>query len=88
KYPVQYFKSWLYMVAKNHCLMRIRDKQGKTSIELNDQQIADESDISALHKHIEKDRQLELMNESLSELNSEQKLCVTLFYLEKDPIRI
>lgn len=26
KYKVEYFKSWLYMVAKNHCLMRLRDK--------------------------------------------------------------
>jgi RNA polymerase sigma-70 factor (ECF subfamily) len=26
KYRIEYFKSWLYMVAKNHCLMRLRDK--------------------------------------------------------------
>jgi DNA-directed RNA polymerase specialized sigma24 family protein len=26
KYKVEYFKSWLYMVAKNHCLMKIRDR--------------------------------------------------------------
>ena len=23
KYRVEYFKSWLYMVAKNHCLMKL-----------------------------------------------------------------
>src|ERR1700754_2301558 len=27
KYKVDYFKSWLYMVAKNHCLMKLRDRQ-------------------------------------------------------------
>src|SRR5215212_9450779 len=26
KYHIEYFKSWLYMVAKNHCLMKLRDK--------------------------------------------------------------
>ena len=26
KYKVEYFKSWIYMVAKNHCLMKLRDK--------------------------------------------------------------
>lgn len=83
KYPVQYFKSWLYMVAKNHCLMRLREKQGRVATEINDQQIADDSDISSMNSLVEKDRQLELMNESLSELNNEQKQCVTLFYLEK-----
>jgi RNA polymerase sigma-70 factor (ECF subfamily) len=24
KYKVDYFKSWIYMIAKNHCLMKIR----------------------------------------------------------------
>jgi len=27
KYKVGYFKSWLYMIARNHCLMKIRDRQ-------------------------------------------------------------
>ena len=30
KYKVEYFKSWLYMVAKNHCLMKLRDKKHVT----------------------------------------------------------
>jgi DNA-directed RNA polymerase specialized sigma24 family protein len=30
------FKSWLYMVAKNHCLMRLRAQQGKKPTELTD----------------------------------------------------
>src|SRR5258706_16395642 len=36
KYKVEYFKSWVYMVAKNHCLMKLRDRQGKLPAELND----------------------------------------------------
>src|SRR6185369_6970434 len=36
KYKVEFFKSWIYMVAKNHCLMKIRDRQGKIPTELND----------------------------------------------------
>ena len=35
KYKVEYFKSWIYMIAKNHCLMKLRDK-GKVPVELND----------------------------------------------------
>jgi RNA polymerase sigma factor (sigma-70 family) len=81
KYRVEYFKSWLYMVAKNHCLMKLRDRQGKTPAEIREElAIAPEEDN---HLHLEKDRQLELMNDSLNELNKEQKQCVTLFYLEK-----
>jgi DNA-directed RNA polymerase specialized sigma24 family protein len=36
KYRVEFFKSWLYMVAKNHCLMKIREKQGKLTAEWNE----------------------------------------------------
>ncbi len=83
KYKVEYFKSWVYMVAKNHCLMKLRDRQGKLPAELNDKLTASadpETDTAALWKN---DKTLDLMNESLKELNPEQQQCVTLFYLEK-----
>lgn len=82
KYRVQYFKSWLYMVAKNHCLMKLRER-GKIAAEPNESMIADTSDPASIREHFEKDRKLELMADSLEQLNAEQKLCVTLFYLEK-----
>src|ERR1700740_908491 len=52
KYKVEYFKSWLYMVAKNHCLMKLRDRQGKIPAELNSQPIAapEEPDRSKLQE--------------------------------------
>ncbi len=40
KYKIDYFKSWLYMVAKNHCLMKLRGKQTKRTNEIFDQYIA------------------------------------------------
>ena len=36
KYKVEYFKSWLYMVAKNHCLMKLRERSGKPVTALNE----------------------------------------------------
>lgn len=83
KYKVEYFKSWLYMVAKNHCLMKIRDKQGKMAAELTERHsatAAEESDTQALQQN---DHTLSLMEEGLKELNPEQQQCVTLFYLQK-----
>jgi RNA polymerase sigma-70 factor (ECF subfamily) len=83
KYRVQYFKSWIYMVAKNHCLMKLRDRGGKTTTELNEKLAAasqEETDKQALERD---DLTLELMEEALTELNPEQKQCVTLFYLER-----
>lgn len=82
KYEVGFFKSWLYMVAKNHCLMKLRDKPGRV-IDIKDQMIFTNDEDSNIQIHIQKDKQLELVTNSLQELNPEQKQCVTLFYLEK-----
>lgn len=83
KYRIEYFKSWIYMVAKNHCLMKLRDKQGKTVAPLNEQAIAAEDLPEARFEHLSKDKLLDDMAAALKELNHEQKLCVTLFYLDK-----
>jgi RNA polymerase sigma factor (sigma-70 family) len=83
KYKVDYFKSWLYMVAKNHCLMKLRDKQGKIPAELTEKLMAapdEETDWQAL---LRTDKALEYMETSLKDLNPEQQQCVTLFYLGK-----
>jgi len=83
KYRVAWFKSWIYMVAKNHCLMKLRDRQGKITAEINDRLTAtpqEETDRLAL---IQNDHTLELMETALKELNQEQQQCVTLFYLQK-----
>ena len=83
KYKVEYFKSWLYMVAKNHCLMKLRDRQARTPAEIKEQMAITPADDPGMALHLEKDRQLEMMNDCLQELVKEQKQCVTLFYLEK-----
>jgi RNA polymerase sigma-70 factor (ECF subfamily) len=83
RYKVEYFKSWLYMVAKNHCLMKIRATQGKRETELKEEITGPAEDGDHISSIREKDVTLNLMNESLEELNKEQKDCVTLFYLEK-----
>lgn len=83
KYKVEYFKSWLYMVAKNHCLMKLRDRQGKIPAELTDRLAAtpeEETDRQAL---LQNDHTLNLMEAGLKELDSGQQQCVTLFYLQK-----
>jgi len=81
KYRVDYFKSWLYMIAKNHCLMQFRDKN-KVPVELNEQVLIQEAD-DVLQSIREKDQLLDWMHDSLKSLSPEQQQCVTLFYLEK-----
>ena len=80
KYPVDYLKSWLYTIARNHCLMQLRDKTQliRVTPEMN---LADEpsTNLTAL----DKEHSLILLEQSMNELNPPQKTCVTLFYLQK-----
>jgi RNA polymerase sigma-70 factor (ECF subfamily) len=79
KYKIDYFKSWLYIIARNYCLMKLRDKNIFIPIEDKTQLAVEEDKIDSK----EKENTLTLIESSIAELNEEQKTCVTLFYLEK-----
>lgn len=82
KYKIDYFKSWLYMVAKNHCLMKLREKGTKTHKELSDHHAEpEEADRQAL---LENEVTYDLLEEALNELGEEQRQSVILFYLKKN----
>ena len=82
KYKVAYFKSWIYMIAKNHCLMKIRGNKNYP-VELNEKVLPVEEFMDTERNHIEKDQLLTTMMESIQQLSTEQQQCVTLFYLKK-----
>ena len=82
KYKIDFFKSWLYMVAKNHCLMRLRDRGTKGAKVLDDSLAAgDDTDKQEL---IANEKTYDLLEEAIRELSEEQRQCVILFYLKKN----
>ena len=82
KYDVVYFKSWLYMIAKNHCLMKLRNK-GRITTELKDDLSlpADDNDLKITSA--EKENKLNDLEAAITHLSEGQRVCVTSFYLEK-----
>lgn len=86
KYKIDYFKSWLYMVAKNHCLTVLRNKKGKIPAALTQNNSYNSCIHTANIDIAEKEQEqisLDLLQDALKELNEEQRQCVTLFYLKK-----
>ena len=79
KYRVTYFKSWIYMVAKNNCLMQLRDKKIFTDISTKEI-VNDDVDIESVRL---KETDYNLLEISIDELNEDQKKCISLFYLQK-----
>ncbi len=80
KYKVAYFKSWLYMVARNYCLMQLRNKHEKNIVQLNENF---KEETILLQEKKEKEIWLNVMESSLDELSDEQRNAVSLFYLQK-----
>jgi RNA polymerase sigma-70 factor (ECF subfamily) len=81
KYDVMNFKSWLYQLAKNHCLMKIRSGKSKP--------IVVDIDIMHLRENnhpenvSEKEEQLNGMENCIEKLPVEQKHAIQLFYLQE-----
>ncbi|MFV0604465.1 MAG: RNA polymerase sigma factor [Niabella sp.] len=83
KYQIDYFKSWLYMVAKNYCLTTLRNNKTKYTYTLSDNHIQVLPDIQENHTAENGQVTPEALAAAIEQLNKEQKQCVTLFYLQK-----
>jgi RNA polymerase sigma factor (sigma-70 family) len=79
KYEVSYFSSWLYMIAKNHCLMSLRNQRRKVSVDQIDEPASELPDEDPLKN----EGLLKELGDALQHLNAEQKTCIRMFYLEK-----
>ncbi|MBU2018341.1 MAG: sigma-70 family RNA polymerase sigma factor [Bacteroidetes bacterium] len=79
QHEIRYFKSWLYQMTKNECLMKLRKKKVYTQ-EVNEQILCSvEQEVDKAEKEVQI-KQLEL---ALEALKDKQKECVVLFYLEE-----
>jgi RNA polymerase sigma factor (sigma-70 family) len=85
KYKIENFKPWLYMVARNSCLTILRDKKKLYHEEISDKNnIYNDFTIGHEFTNAKNDIPIELLEVALKELNTEQKQCITLFYLQKN----
>ena len=76
-HEIQSFKSWLYMVTKNECLMFFR-KKGNITLELTRELESEDT----LEQKKNEEIQINLLEDAIETLKEEQKTCIKLFYLE------
>lgn len=82
KYDIRNFSSWVYQVAKNHCLRAIaRNKLQSDSDELGIR-LADES-TEDKEESILREVLLTDLEKAISSLEEHQKQCIELFYLQE-----
>jgi RNA polymerase sigma-70 factor (ECF subfamily) len=81
KYEVDNFRGWLYQLAKNHCLMKLRS-QKKQPVNV-DADVMHLSDNVHLDTVMEKEENLTMMEHCIDKLPDEQKTTIELFYLKE-----
>lgn len=82
EHEIKKFKSWLYVLSRNFCLMELR-KTSKINMVTIDEKFM-ESDVLLHHEDVyEKEKSLLLMEDCIKALNTEQQLSVKLFYLQQ-----
>lgn len=82
KYRVDYFKTWLYTVARNHCLMELRKTKYRSTL-LPENQISNNEELNEIHLLLEREKEEQALLLSLQQLKEEQRICIELFYLKK-----
>jgi len=82
KHEVENFKSWLYQVAKNHCLMLLRSEKkfAKSNVEVA---LVHNEETVHLNGVLEKEENFQQLSFCLDQLNKEQRRVLELFYLEQ-----
>jgi RNA polymerase sigma-70 factor (ECF subfamily) len=81
KHDVNYFRGWLYTVAKNHCLMMLRSKKQIRITQIPEfMQFVENPHLENV---MEKDLNLNRLSKCIEELSPDQKQTVQLFYLEE-----
>lgn len=86
------FKSWLYVLVKNYCLMQLRKQKNEQVVDIQDFSSDSFMENGALEHHYsenglvgisEKEKLLQLMENGIEQLEEKQKQCLTLFYLQE-----
>ncbi|WP_140937380.1 RNA polymerase sigma factor [Sphingobacterium lumbrici] len=83
RHEVENFKSWLYVYARNYCLMRLRKEKKITNVDIEDNLYESEQQLNQSDEKDWTEGDFERLESCLRTLNNEQEACVRLFYLEQ-----
>jgi len=81
KHDIEYFKSWLYQVSKNYCLMQLRAPKNFKTVEIAESLMQNDENVH-LNGVLEKEENLQRLEYCLTTLSEDQRRAVQLFYLD------
>ena len=85
EHDIKNFKSWLYSLTRNHCLMKIRKAKGISEVDIQNEKIENQFMETADFEHLvnEKQDESEVLLAAIEQLKDGQRECIRLFYLKE-----
>ncbi|MGX1642068.1 RNA polymerase sigma factor [Sphingobacterium sp. NPDC055431] len=82
-YEVDNFKSWVYVYARNFCLMQLRKNKQITKVDIEENLYESEKMLNDDDEKKWGEQDFEKLESCITGLNQEQELCIRMFYLEQ-----
>lgn len=82
-YEVDNFKSWVYVYARNFCLMQLRKNKQVTKVDIEDNLFESEKVLNLEDEKKWNEQDFEKLEGCIAGLNAEQEQCIRMFYLEQ-----
>lgn len=81
RHEVDNFKSWLYTLAKNYCLMQLRTPKNIKTVEFKGDLMYSPEEVH-LNGMMQKEENFQKLEKCMQSLSAEQKIAVEMFYLQ------
>jgi len=79
-HEVDNFKGWLHVVARNHCLMKLRSPKNIKTTEFNPAFMHLEENMHLKDEQLEKEQNLKQLEDCMGTLPEEQRKSIDLFF--------
>ena len=81
-YEIKVFKTWIYSVAKNHCMQILRKEERHILVDIDPFVMESDDVLHLLEENSSKD-ETEALNQCLEKLPKQQKISISMFFMEK-----
>lgn len=80
RHEVERFRPWVHTVMRNRCLLVLRQAKHAVSIP---EELLNGADTGEMDDAVLRERSLQQLGSAIARLNDAQRMCITLFHLER-----
>ena len=82
-YEIKVFRTWIYSVARNHCLQILRKENKEISVDFSVQLMESDDILHLLCEEDTSEEQIEALDRCMKKLPEPQRISITHFFMEE-----